>query len=332
MKNVIKKILFNISLFIVTILIIDIFLSSILDKEVYSLMKNKIELVPIKTDPMQIIDRVDVSIEWGTPYWEEVNNQKKKNQKKSKKCKVIWLWDSLMAWAWVMKKWDNNFMKNLWLLTHNTDFLNFWIPWATIEQEIIKYYKESEWESTDLLIWQIHEWDFYVYNLVDGILYNSNVMVHKGYPTISSKIPHNINKYFIKNSYIYNKLILLFNMNNSKQSIDRYQYVGDKMSRLIDQYQKSGNDKKVLFLFNIDISSSKEQWNKDAFDYNFIHNKFKNQKWIYFSYLHDMFNKEVIDRVKYDNCCHYKKEWHEIIANKLYKYIKTNQLLDESCF
>lgn len=39
-----------------------------------------------------------------------------------------------------------------------------------------------------------------------------------------------------------------------------------------------------------------------------------------------------VNNIWYDECCHFNKEWHKIIADKLYEYIKTNNLLNEKCY
>lgn len=330
-------ILKNLVIFLLSIFILDLFLSMILDKDIYNLINNKIDIIPSNKSNKQV-DWAEISDIWSVPFWDSEYRGPYFDYKKEKtlNCRVVWLWDSIIWGSWV--KWEETYMKYLNDKINNSEFINMWIPWSDLLQQIIKYNKESLKWNNDLLIWHIWEDDAHVYKNINWVLYDSRIILNDLWDIfLFNFIPENINLFLLKKSYFYNELIKLkYKGNFFNKKTDNFEYVLLELDKFIKENYLENN--KILILFSPSLSSytykSKFWWDYNWYPmfYNeiqWILSKYKNTDFIY---LDTFFNWVDVESIRYDDCCHFNSDWHKIIADKLYDYIKTNKILDEKCY
>jgi len=335
------KIIKYIVIFVLSLIICDIILSSFFEKEVYNLLNHKLKIIPKEKSRK---DPSNIYLKWSEkniPYWE--NDEYRwplfnYNINKKLNCRILWIWDSIIWWSWV--KWNETYLYNIQKKLINTEVIDLWVPGFDILQEIVKFNESKLWDDTDLLIWHIWEDDDHIYKLINWILYNSEIekYVFNWVPKLFSFLNDNLNKFLLKNSYLYNKLLFIKLKNNIKrENISNIDYIINKLDKVFKDYLKKWKNKKILLIFSPSLENNTyrwKHWNVNWYPrfYKQIEQKFISNKNINILYLDNFFKWINVKDIRYDNCCHFNKLWHEIIADKLYKYIKTNKLLDEKCY
>ncbi|NDK07628.1 hypothetical protein EOM39_00100 [Candidatus Gracilibacteria bacterium] len=343
MKNVInkhlKKVFLGTSIFIISLIILDIILSIFFDKDVNRLIENKIEIVA-KEKSRKSVDMEKVSFINDIPYWDSEYRGPFLNYKYDKqlKCRILGIGDSIMQGSGVGG--NSTYLYNLSKKLDNTEIINMAIPGFDLLQEIIKYNEEKLGDNTDLLIWHIWSDDDNIYKYINGVLYDSEVVINDyGEPILFSYIPRNINLYLIKNSYIYNKLLKIKIKNDVKKtSISNINYVINKLDIILKDYLSKGNNKKVLLIFSpsLDNNSYSEEFSTGIKGVNPLYTKIENKLSQYNNikmlYLDKFFKGIEVKEIRHDPVCHFNEKGHKIISEKLYEYIKTNKLLDDKCY
>lgn len=330
-----KRVIFLLFTFIFSIIIIDIALSIIFEKKINKLINNKIEVITEEKSRKQV-DWSDINDVNNIPFWDAVYRWPTfwYKEKSEKSCRILWLGDSIIWWSWV--EWNETYFNFLNNKLPETELLNFWIPWSDFLQQIIKYDKESINDS-DLLIWHIWEDDVHMYQNVNGVLYNASVVLNEVWEIeLTTFIPKAVNTFLIKYSYLYNELLIIKNNNSiNKTEISNQDYLVDIFIENINKYKIK--NKKILIIFSPSLKNNtyrQKHWRFDGYPWHYkeIENKLKNEKNINFLYLDTFLTWIEVQDIRYDDCCHFNKKWHEIIADKLYNFIKLNNLLDEKCY
>lgn len=333
----IRKFFIFFSVFIFTLIIVDLFLSYFYDKEIYELQKNKIDIIPQEKSRKQI-DKLMLPDIGNVPYWETNYRWPYINYKKNKerKCRIVWLWDSVIWWSWVEA--TETYMYHLQIKLWSSELLNYWIPWSDSLQQMIKYNKEWLEGKNDLLIWHIREDDNHIYKNINWVLYDSNIVLNGAWEVFLFRIiPNDTNDFFIKYSYIYNKLLTIkYNKQLSyKKTVDNNVYIVWEIKKFIKD--KKNENKKIILLLSPVLAhnlakSSNAGINPQSPFYNEIQKTFSWIENVNILYLEEFFYWMDIKDIRYDDCCHFNISWHKIIAEKLYDYIKINNLLDEKCY
>lgn len=333
-----KKTVQFILIFILSFILIDFLLSLFFEKDVYELSRNKINIISEQKSNKQV-DWTEIYNIWNIPYWEADYRGPYYNYKKNKEsdCRVLWLGDSIIWWSWV--EWDYTYFYNLSKMYSNTEFINLWIPGSDALQQIIKYEKEGITDN-DLLIWHIRSDDTHIYKNIDWVLYDSRIELNDFWKLfLFNFIPNKVNDFLTKNSYVYNKLLLIkfnskINEADSSTDISNSEYVISELKKVID----SQKDKKILFLFSPPLDNDEYIFKNEHSEswypvfYTDLENEFKWNTNIHMLYLDEFFKWIKVEEIRYDTCCHFNEKWHEIISNKLNDFIKNNAILDEKCY
>lgn len=331
-----KYILHYCALFFMTIFILDIFLSLLLEKEIHVLMENKIEIIPWKKSTKQI-DWAEVSDHDSIPFWDFEYRWPSQNigTQKQKSCRILGMWDSIIWWSWV--SWKETYLYYLWKSLENTEVVNLWIPWSDLLQQMIKYNKEWMNKENDLLIWHLWEDDGHVYKNINGVLYDSRIELNSIWKLfLFDFLSEKWNDFLIKYSYLYNQLLLIKYKNTlKKQQVNTLDYVLDEFDKFLEN--EKVNNKKILLIFSPALENNtyrKDHWKFNGYPkiYQDIQERVKQRPYIEVLFLDSFFQNEDVEDIRYDKYCHFNQKWHRIIAEKLYEYIKTNELLDEKCY
>lgn len=339
MKNVIKKRKY-IVVFIISILILDILLSFVFQKDFYDFYNlkkiNIIEksLMTIVTDDEKKKNLGIKNINW-FPFWDAKYRGPTFNYEynSDEKCRVVGIWGSIIRWSWV--KYMYSYFHRLWINFINSEFINLGIPWSMPLQQIIKLDKENVLDDTDLLIWSIWHDDFFHFTYSNWILYNSKITLNNYWAiSLFNFLSEDLNNFFINNSLVYNKLLKIkVSWEIAKTSVDITEdYIMESIKNKVDDFIKTDN-KKVIFLMSPYLWTKHKQL--EDMQHIYMYNKFKD----YFS---DNENISVIDLAKLLDVddfspynlddVHFNEIGSENVAEKLYEFIIANKQLDEKCY
>jgi hypothetical protein len=336
-----KKFFYYFWFIIFDIIIIDIMLSFIFVKEINSILLNKIDIIE-SWEKHKIINynaNTEKINGYDVPYWTAEYRGPFFWYKKDKllSCRILWIGDSIIYWSQV--DWKNTYLNILSNKIKNTEIINKWVPWYDLLQEIMSYYESWLGDSTDLLIWHLWEDDYFIYKLINWILYDSNVYVNwKWEPELFNFIPKEINSFLIKKSYLYNNLLKIkMNYEIKLDRISNNSFVIQELDKLFKDYLSKWNNKKILILLSPRLRNDSFNWSwrdKKGYQeiYKNIEESFSWTKSTSVIYLDRLLEWVSVKDISNDNICHFNEKWHQIIADKLYDYIKTNKLLDDKCY
>lgn len=340
MKWILKKHINFFIIFIFSIIIFDIFLGFIFEKDIKNFQKYEVKVTDKSN--MWIVSEANkkelkiINYNW-YPYWEMDYRGPLMDFKKSKwlNCRVLWMWGSTIWGAWV--PWNKTYLYNISQKFKNTEFINISIPWSMPLQQIIRLEKEWLLHDTDLLFWDIWHDDFIPFVYSNWILYNSKIVLNNKWKlSLFQFVPDKINTFLINYSLLYNKLLKIKiknNINNTKENDVTKEYILEKIKEEVEKYLAYNKDNKVVFLMHpylgiksIDYESRQHEYMKKIFT-----ELFKNNERVIIMDLYDSIKSYKMEEYNLDDV-HFNISWHNIVWNKLYEFIKTNKLLDDKCY
>lgn len=322
--------------FLLTLFLSDILLSLLLPKDVYEMINHNIGVEPLQISRKQ---RSDVELYNNyIPYWEAEYRWPYFGFKTTKnlQCRVLWIWDSIIRWSWV--SWDKTYFKLLSNYIKNTEWINNGVPWHDTLQSIVKFEEWDLYKDADLLIWHFWEDDNHIYKLIDWVLYDSKITINefwKPYLFWYQKL----DTFLLKYSFLYNKILeIKMKWEMNKFELDNEDYILYELSKVYQDFLHLWNNKKILIIFSPSLLNNSYKWEKwwDSDGYPYFYKKIEKKfSWvnnIKILYLDTLFKWVDPKDIRYDTCCHFNDKWHQIIAEKLFEYIKSNKLLDEKCY
>lgn len=335
----IKKIINFTLLFLTTFLITDLFLSLVFEKEFYHILWKKWENELITWDVTREFWRLYGNDEFKFIIWNSKNNDlwslfwvsksERWNWYWTGECSIYWLWDSITYWMWV-DAWQE-YLARLSELFNNNKVYNYWINWHWIYQSYFMNEKYINPKEKDLVIWQFFWDDFLIFKYVFWRIYNTglNIDYLNWTPIFSNLLWNNINNFLLKNSYLYNKL-LIFKTNSYgiNSNIDSKEY----LLSLIDSFlsYKKVNNENVLFIFWIDYNLDIINWNWEIRgEYRLIMNLLDKYGLPYIN----LADSKILTRDMFlSDGIHFTVEWNKNVADIIYKKIKDEELLPNKCY
>lgn len=334
-----KNIVLGVWLFFLSIFLVDCLLSFFLEKEVYQLVQKKINIIPWEKSLKQVSWADWVYSHWSIPMWSVKYRWPffyKSHGEKTQKCRLLWIGDSIMYGSWVFS--NQTYMFFMSKAFKNTEVINLAVPWYDALQEIVTLEKTNLLDTTDVLVWHFWEDDGNVYSLVNGVLYDTRVILNDVWlPQLYYVIPTKINDFLIEYSYLYNE-VLKIKMNKSlAMEITGNDLMIIQLEEFLIHFHSNFPNTKIVVLFS---PSLKNDWytfeyRKTEIEpqlYQRIRAVFQKYSNVYLVNIRDFLQWISVKDVRYDTCCHFEEYGHKKISEGLIEFIKSKQILDETCF
>lgn len=342
--NVIKKniriLSYFIIIFLLTIIIVDVILSNILEKEFYKNLWKWRTDNDINIDSRELGDSTNLFnntyygnnfVLWkerGSLYW--LPQISRSSWYWTWECNIYWIWDSITYWVWV-DEWEE-YLSFLAKNYTNTNIYNYGVSWHWIYQAYLtdKLYLESN--DKDLIIWQIFNDDFQMFKYMYWRIYNTSLDIHfaNGLPILSKLIWNDINNFLLKNSYLYNELLILQTKNFDE--LRDYENNSVYLLWLLDDFliRKVNKEEKLLFVFwmdyEVDINMNNRLLPKE---YKLIIELLEKYNVPYIN----LIDEEIIvqDMFTWDNI-HFNIKWNEEVSKLIFNKVKDEGLLPNKCY